>query len=200
MALITAAEARDVLPGITDEGTLLDTLIGAIGAAFARRCGYPPASVGAAPTMESASYTLDHDGIGGRDLALRVFPATAITSVYDDPDRDFTDSTRLVPSADYVIVNGGRTLRLKSTATWGTWGRGEGRIRVAFTAGYATVPADLKDLAKRAVKWSFEQRRTQGKVSESSEGSSVTFLESELDLPPFILGALGQFALGGRLS
>lgn len=199
MALISAAEARDVLPGIEDEGTLLDTLISAVGAAFARRCGYPPATVGAAPTMESTSYTLDHDGIGGRDLALRVYPATAITSVYDDPERDFTDSTYLVPAADYAIVNG-RTLRLKSTATWGVWGRGEGRIRVAFTAGYATVPADLKDLAKRAVKHLFETRRTQGKASESSEGLSVTFTESELELPPSILGALGQFALGGRFS
>ena len=200
MALITAAEARDVLPAITAEGTLLDVLIGAVGAAFARHCGYPPASAGATPTMESASYTLDHDSIGGRDLSLRVYPATAITSVYDDPDLDFSDAIYLVPAADYALVRQGSVLRLKSTATWGTWGRGEGRIRVAFTAGYATVPADLKHLAKMAVKHWFDQRRQQNKASESSDGVSITFNDAAF-LPEWIAVPLfASFGLVGALS
>jgi len=206
VALISATEARYALPGITDEATLLTVLIDAVGHAFARKCGYPPATVGAAPTMESTSYTLDHDSIGGRDLLLRVTPATAITSVYDDAGLDFTDSTYLVPSTDYAIVEG-RLLRLKSTATWGTWGVGSGRIRVAYTAGYVTVPADLKNLARMAVKYLFELRRTQGKASESSEGGgSVSYQDTargmgdRFDLPDYIMAGLGPYVLPGPMS
>lgn len=197
MALITAAEARELVPALTGtaEDTFLDTLIARCGAAFARRCGYPPASAGVAPSMESLStYTLDHDGRGGRDLTLRVWPATAISSVRDDPTLDFTSDTYLVTSTDYAIVDQGRTLRLKSTATWGSWGRGEGRIRVAFTAGYtaAAAPSDLKQLVAQAVHHWIDQRQTQGKKSVSQGGQVVTYDDSAF-LPPWVEGALGGF-------
>lgn len=202
MALTTAAEARALLPSLTGTGedTLLDTLIARVGAAFARRCGFPPVSAGASPTMESASYTLEHDGCGGRDLALRVHPATAITAVYDDPTRDFAEDTYLVSADDYAIVHQGRTLRLKSTATHGAWGRGEGRIRVAFTAGYATAPQDLKMLVAQAVHHWFDQRKTQGKTNVSQDGQSVTYDDSAF-LPEWIATPLvAGFGLGGAWS
>ncbi|WP_230685362.1 hypothetical protein, partial [Streptococcus pneumoniae] len=86
--------------------------------------GYPPASASATPTMESTSYTLYLTGTGGRDLYLPIRPTTAVASVYDDPDLDFTSSTYLVSSSDYAIVwdpRRGSVLRLTSTATWGVW-------------------------------------------------------------------------------
>ena len=189
--LVSAAEARLAIPELsgTAEDTNLETLITRVGEAFARHCGYP----GTSPTMESTSYTRDLDGPGGRDLVLDVWPVTAISSVYDDVTLDFTDSQYLVSSSDYVIVNG-RTLRLKSTSTHGAWSKGQGQIRVAFTAGYATVPGALKQLAIMAVKHWFDLRRTQGKSNTSQGGVSVGFRDEEF-LPAMVRRGLSDFLL-----
>lgn len=198
MALITAAEARTQIPSLTGTGedTLLDTLIAGCGAAFARRCGYPPASVGASPTMESAAYVLDVDGAGGRDLTLPVWPATAITSIYDDTALDF-GATTLVASGDYALLRGS-IVRLTSTATHGAWSRGEGCVRISFTAGYATAPADLKRLVAQGVRHWFDMRATQGKENVSQNGHSVTYADGDF-LPPWIVTALGAFTLPGAM-
>ena len=190
MALLTAAEARVYIPSLSGTGTdtLLDTLISRAGAVLARYCGYPPASATASPTLESTSYTLDYTGDGGRDLDLGLYPVTAIASAYDDPDLDFTDTAALVDSGDYGIQRG-RVLRLKSTATHGAWSTTPEAIRVAFTAGYSTIPADLKDIAGRAVRAAYDWLQTAGKTSVSQGGGSVQYPD-EAFLAPYVVEAL----------
>lgn len=198
--LVTVAEAREGCPKAPDGpngDALLTSLITRWGATAARRCGFPPASAGASPTMESTSYTLNHDGRGGRDLQLRVYPATAIASVYDDPTLDFTDSTYLVASSDYALVENGRILRLKSTATHGAWGRGPSRIRVAMTAGHATTPDELKQLCILGVRNWFDLRDQQGKTGAAQGGNSASFDQAAF-LPEWIEAPLvGAFGLLG---
>ncbi len=174
MALITAAEARELLPGLTGtaEDALLGTLISAAGAAIARYLGYPVALSGEV-TAESASYTLYLDGPGGRDLVVPVWPLTAVASIYDDPDLDFEAAT-LVASAGYAVVEGQRGLvRLKSTSAHGAWSTTPGAIKVACTAGYATAPSWLKQAAKLTVRHMYDGRQTQGKTSQSIAGGSI---------------------------
>jgi hypothetical protein len=188
VALITAAEARLHIPELTGTGedTNLDTVIGRVGAIFAAWCGYPPSSTGGAPSMESASYTRYYDGPGGRDLILDVWPVTAITSIYDDPTRDWTSSSYLVSSSDYAIVDGERgQVLLKSTASWGAWGKAEKSIKVAFTAGFTTVPADIKQAAALAVRHVWGLRRNQGKENVSEGGISIS-LRDEDALPDVV--------------
>lgn len=189
--LVTAAEVRLAIPELsgTAEDTNLETLITRIGAAFARYCGYP----GNSPTMESASYTRYMDGRGGRDLTLDVWPVTAISSVYDDPTLDFTDSRYLVSSSDYYLIDG-RYLRLKSTAQWPAWTKGRENIKVAFTAGFASVPDDLKQLAIVAVKHWFDLRKTQGRFNASVGGISVGFRDEDL-MPAMVRQGLSLFCL-----
>lgn len=195
MALLTAAEARVYIPSLSGTGsdTLLDTLISRAGAALARYCGYPPASATASPTMESTSYTIDFTGQGGRDLDLGLYPVTAITSVYDDPDLDFTDAADLVASSDYAIQRG-RVLRLTSTSTHGAWSTTPEAIRVAFTAGYSTIPADMKDIAGRAVRAAYDWLSTAGKLSMSQGGLSVQYPD-EAFLTPHVELALAPHRL-----
>lgn len=173
MALITVAEAKTLIPSLsgTADDTLLTTLIGQAGVAMARYCGYP----GDAPTMESASYTRDLDGNGTREIWLDVWPATAITSVYDDPDLDFAAAS-LVASGSYSIVDK-RRLRLTSTATQGTWTEGTGTVRVTYTAGFATVPDDLKSLCALQVRHMYDRRQTQGKTSVSGGQSNIGLVD-----------------------
>lgn len=191
MALITTAEAKTLIPTLngTDDDAWIATLITAVGQAFGRWCGYP----GNTPVMESTSYTRDYDGNGGRDLALDVWPVTAITSVYDDTTLDFTSSTYLLSASDYAIVNS-RTLRLKSTATHSAWSEGTGNVRVAFTAGYSAIPDDVKRLAQMAVRHAYDLRQTQGKTSVSQGQGNTSFAD-----PSWLPAEVKQGLAGYRL-
>lgn len=199
MALVTAAEIKAIIPEIT--GTTDDAALGVladgIGAAFARFCGYPPASASATPTMESTSYTLYLTGTGGRDLYLPIRPTTAVASVYDDPDLDFTSSTYLVSSSDYAIVwdpRRGSVLRLTSTATWGVWSDIPGGIKVACTAGFTAIDPALKALAEMAVRnWS-DLKQTRGKRSVSVGPATTSFVDEAL-LPAHVRIGLGPYQL-----
>ncbi len=201
MALITAEQARAYLPSLTGtaEDTKLDTLIARVGAQLARWCGYPPPSASGSPTMESTSYTRYLDGPGGRKLQLPIWPVTAIASIYDDPDLDFGADT-LVDSGDYSLINGaaGEVL-LTSTAEHGAWGEEEGCIKVTFTAGFTTVPEDLKGIACEAVKWIWNRRTLQGKTSTTASGAQVSKEADNGQLPPHILAALTPFKLPGAM-
>lgn len=196
MALITAAQARLALPALTGttEDATLSTLIDAIGAAFARHCGYPEASVGGNPTMESATYTLYLTGDGSRRLDLPVQPAISITSIEDDDTLDFDGSTYLVTSSDYSLVKGQHVL-LTSTSAHGTWNTTEGGIKVVYAAGYLTVPNDLALAARYAVKNWYDLRGTQGKSSSSMGETSESFRDEAL-LPPAVRALLAPYRLG----
>lgn len=162
MALITAAEARQEIPELTgtSEDTLLESLILQAGGMIARFCSYPPASAGAEPTMESASYTRYYDGPGGRILTLDVRPVTAVASIYDDIDLTWGADT-LIASSNYAILDG-TTGRVLLTATSGeSFSGAEMAIKATFTAGYTTVPDSLKRAARELVKSLWTNRPTQ---------------------------------------
>ena len=199
MALVTAAEVKAILPEVqgTTDDTAIGVLIDGIGAAFARFCGYPPASASATPTMETTTYTLYLTGDGGRDLVLPLRPTTAVSAVYDDETLDFTSSTYLVASTDYAIVwdpRRGSVLRLTSTSTHGYWSTATGAIRVACTAGFTAVDPGLKAAAEMAVRnWS-DLKQTRGKTN-SSVGPAKTSYVDEAFLPVHVQVALGPYRL-----
>ena len=176
MPLITASEARDFLPALTGTGedSLLERLISRAGTLFARHCGYPPASAGASPTMQTATYTRYLDGRGGRDLSPDILPVQSITSIYDDLLLDFGAST-LVSSDDYALLSDGEVsrVRLTSTATHGVWQRGEGNCKATFVAGFATVPDDLKLACALMVRHWYDLRQVVGKSSQSGGNVSI---------------------------
>ena len=93
----------------------------------------------------------------------------------------------------YTIVNY-RHVRLKQNATHGVWNTGPGLIKATFTAGYTSVPDDLKQLAIMSVKHWFDLRRTQGKSNTSQGGVSVGFRDEDL-LPGMVKQALSPFRL-----
>ena len=156
-SLVTVAECKALIPELT--GTAMDTVIESLAAQvstlIARHCGYPAASAGAAPTMDSASYVRYYDGPGGRDLDLEVYPVTAVASVYDDADRTWGAST-LIDSANYTLIDG-RRLLLASGYSFST---AKGAIKVSFTAGDATPDDGLKRIAIMAVREAWAARGT----------------------------------------
>jgi hypothetical protein len=120
--------------------------------------------------METASYTAYIDGPGGRALVLPVWPVTAIASIHDDPEWTW-GADALVSSSDYAILDGREGLvLLTETATHGAWSRARRAIKVTFTAGFTSVPADVKQGAILAVRAVYDMRRNQGKTNASGAG------------------------------
>ncbi len=184
MALITAAEARDLLPGLTGTGedTLLGTLIDSVGALFARVCGYPPATVGAAPTMESASYTLYVDAPCLESTALLdigVRPVTAVANMYVDISRVYGADTEITEGTDFEILGEEGQLLLITTGS-GAWATGLRANKIVCTAGFATVRDDLKHACKVAVKDLWELRSRQGVASRSRGGSTFSARDEQI--------------------
>ena len=175
MALISTAEAKQMIPALTGstEDTLLTSLISAAGQAMAAWCGYPSASVGVAPTMETTTYTRYQDGPGGRLLYLDVWPVVSVTSIYDSEDRRY-GADDLVASGDYTLVEGESGLvELDWDAIHGSWSTAPRAIKATYVAGWATVPESLKQAARIAVRALYDKRQTISLTNQNLGGASV---------------------------
>jgi hypothetical protein len=170
VALLTAAEARAYLPDLTGtaDDTALTTIIARVGQALAHASGYPPASVGGAPSMESASYVRYYDperalrtAGGVQRLHLGIWPVTAVASVYDDPDQSYGASTEIV-SGSRGLDGARGVIWILPTASVSFSVTGHRAIKVAFTAGYATVPEGLKHVAAMVMRDWWAARHTPG--------------------------------------
>jgi hypothetical protein len=199
MALITAAEARAYIPGLTGSGedTALDTLIAQAGEMMARWCGYPAVSSGTAPTMEDQTYTLygGDSGAGvrvsGARLILPVSPVLSITSIYDSVQWTYGASD-LVASGDYVLNGDLGEVYLLPTAShaWTCEDRG---LRVVCVAGYSTIPDALKALCGRLVHHLWMRQQAGEVVSASGGGAALAFPFDPV--PPEIARGLLPFRL-----
>lgn len=182
MALLTAGEAKETIVGLSGTGsdTLIDKLIAAVGVAIALHLGYPRIGSGTDATVESASYVVYTGGYegcvivdGGDRLLLPAKPCTAVASIYDDPNQDYAAAT-LVSSSDYAIDAVDGVVRLKPTRTHGGWSSSEYAIKVTCTAGFVTLPTDIKQAARWCVRhwWEINGRGLSEQIS--AEGVSIT--------------------------
>ncbi len=163
MALTTRTKVKLHL-GISDtsEDSLLDQLILEVDAWIKKQCGRD---------LESTSYTEFYEGTGTQILRLRHTPVTAITTVHEDNDAywaqgssAFGTESLLTAGTEYALqtrVSGTSYtgLLFRIGAVWPSVRRfsrglligsaipGLGNIKVAYTAGYSSVPADLELLA-----------------------------------------------------
>ena len=194
MALVTAAEARLAIPALTGTGaaSTLDTLIARAAAFLAAWCGYPPTSAGGGATFEDSTSPMVLDGPGGRELALPVGPLVSVTSVHSDPLREY-GSDVLVASGDYSLDSYRSLVILDNDSTQGVWDTGYRAIKIVFVAGFATVPADIKQAAIGMVAHWWRLRRSAGKKSVSQEGGSVSLIEETI--PAQVAQLLGPYRL-----
>jgi len=87
-----------------------------------------------------------YDGDGTDTLLLRQFPIVSVTSLFDDPDRSYGASSQ-ISSSDYMIyANEGKIVLDGLTFT-----RGRQNIKVVYSAGYSTIPEDLKSACEMLV-------------------------------------------------
>lgn len=200
MALITTSEAKSMIPMLSGSGddSLISTLITVTDRMIAQHLGYPPATAGSASTAESTSYTLYLDGPGGRELTIPIWPVTSITSIYDSVDRRYA-AADLVASTDYTLVEGQNGLvELDWDAQHGTFSEARRSIKVTFTAGWATVPEDIKHAAKLTVRHLWGHRQTAGKTTEGINGLNTSYVDPT-SLPKEAKDILAPYRLPGTV-
>jgi len=99
----------------------------------------------------STTYTEYYNGRGTNSLMLNQYPVTAITSINDDLDRNFTSET-LIDSDDIIFNSGTDKAKAGIVYLDGlNFSCGRNNIKVVYVAGYATIPADLEQACIRMV-------------------------------------------------
>jgi len=201
MAILTPSLLRETwIQGIsgTAEDTVLTKVIAREEVRVANYLGYPPASAGTAPSIESKGYirfygaeAIEKDG---RILRVDVLPLTTITSIYDDEDLDW-DSDHLVAATDYSILDGSQGLiLLDSDSVHGSWTEGDGNVRVAFTAGWPSVPADVQEVIGLLCKRAWVRRTTEG-FESLPQGSGSASPASADHIPADLRAMLDPYRL-----
>lgn len=198
MAIMTAAEARLYVRGITGTGedSNLSTLISRADALFAAYVGLPPATAGGVATLEDTTLTLYLDGPGGQELRLPYGPILSVTSVHDSDDRVYS-SADLVAASDYEVYGDEFLIRLKDDSSHGFWGKERRAIKVVFVVGFSTIPEDIKHAAGLQVAHWFQGRDHVGRRSISQGGGSITV--ENLSLLPEVKQALAPYRQAGAL-
>lgn len=137
--------------------------------------------------VEQTTFTSYLNGNGRRTLYLPNAPVQSITSIHLDPDRVFGADTLLTDGADYYLEIEGSLLA--PSYAWkgavhrlnGVWpgvsrvdglvtvaAAGEANIKVVYVAGWATVPADIKQAAYQYVTALRSDRGGEGPMQSES--------------------------------
>lgn len=108
------------------------------------------------------------DGCGLGDLILRQYPVIEVTKI------EYNNGTSAVPVWT-LIDPSNYTVKQLQGMVYGAFPAYQQNIKVTYKAGYATVPADLEQLATELVAKKFEQRHAQGKANERLGEASITW-------------------------
>ena len=133
-------------------------------------------------TFSSEERTEYFDG-GGKEIFLKEYPIYEATlSVYYNNGDQSNPNWVEIDARNYIIYyNEGIIKHL------GLFPGGERNIKVIYTGGYATIPDDLELLTKELVAKEFEQRKAQGKVTESLGGATVDWKNQLTEMQKMIL-------------
>lgn len=126
--------------------------------------------------LESAEYVEKCDGRGFDWLILSQRPVTEVEEVKIDADRGFGDGITAEDADDYEVDEATGMLYRKA----GIWPEGRRNIRVSYTAGYATLPADVVQAANVIVaEWYTRAKQLKSGQSQAEVASENLGYESQ---------------------
>ena len=123
--------------------------------------------VGRSIVVPAAAGTEVYDGDGGTVLVLRRWPVASVASVSVNGEAVTARAT--VTDSGYVLD--GSVLRLVGSVFY----CGTQNVSVTYTAGYATVPADLEQAVIEHAAMKYRGADRQGMASASGGGESVSY-------------------------
>jgi hypothetical protein len=154
--------------------------------------GFPRTTAGTY-TLASSSYVSYLTGDGSKELRLPVVPLVSVASIYDDPDRTYDDSVDLVAASDFTVFDDEGLVLLKSTSSHGAWTTGSRAIKATYTAGWSSVPADIKNAVSIQVAHMWSARDHIGRSKVSQGGGSMDV--APMSLLPEVKRALAPWRL-----
>lgn len=123
----------------------------------------------------SREYTEYYDGGGHSELFTAQYPITVVSGIWDDSDWSWPDST-LVDATDYMITRNEDSIVFKYT----TLNDNSMNIKIIYTAGYSSIPEDIKMACIEEVAKSYKGRQEINVLSKTLGDGSVSFHETDL--------------------
>ena len=122
----------------------------------------------------SRSYTEYYDGLGVSNLLTNQYPIISIDSIYED-NTWVWGSNSTVGSTDYRIHEDGNRVVFLTVL-----GKGTQNIKIVYTAGYAAVPNDIKQVCITEVIRTYKNRQEVDVISKTLRDGSVSYSAKEL--------------------
>jgi hypothetical protein len=139
-------------------------------------------------TFIAANYTEYHDGDGYHGfIYLRERPVTAIIALYEDADREFTDTT-LIDTSYYQWYDSGLIFRTDKA----NFIKGRKVICAEYAAGFSAIPRDLEMACLEWCAWEF-QRRMKGHLASDTTGQRQSNAYRMEAVPPGIIDRLAPY-------
>ena len=186
--MVTLADAKQYLNSSSNDDALMQRLITA-------------ASVYLQSWMSrnipSQAYSETRDGTGGNRLLFGNWPVTAVSSVY-------VDGVLVPPSPGYgfggyyfdatkIVLRPGSFSTSSSSGNFysSVFTRDVGNVQLSYTAGYTTIPEDLRQATLDTLAVKYRNRDRIGLMSKVLANESLTFDTS--DLPKNVVTILNQY-------
>lgn len=127
--------------------------------------------------LNATSLTEYHDGAGHDTIRLRDWPVVSVASIHESADQVW-DGTTLVASTDYIVDSRlGRIIKKSGVR----FDRHPLSVRAVYTAGYATIPADLEMACLELCVAKWRRRSNEGVQSKQlGDGSIVLFTPADM--------------------
>jgi len=145
-------------PSLTSDDTLLAALITAA-SGFARTY--------CSRDFSQTDYDESYDGLGGRKLPLRHTPIIAVTSL--------TINGQPIPPGSVPGVPGWLNTPTMIVLNGYVFRRGMLNVQVAYTAGYAEIPAELAQACVEMVGFRYREMGRIGMSSKSMGGETTSY-------------------------
>ena len=126
--------------------------------------------------FKSRQYTERYDGIYSDKLFVNKTPIISISSIYDDVDWNFTSDT-LIDSSNYVIDTSKKYIQLKPGYIFNC---GSQNIKIIYTAGYETIPNDIKLVCIKEVTREFRRRINFDVSAVTLNDGNISYVEKGL--------------------
>lgn len=122
--------------------------------------------------LSQKSYDLTFGGNGKQSMVFQQYPITAVSLV--------EIGGVSVPAYSSATGYGYSFSNWRIQLIGRSWTWGVNNCRVAFTAGYATIPADVSQACLELVAMRYRERERIGHASKSIGGETVSFVTLEM--------------------
>jgi hypothetical protein len=142
-----------------------------------------------------ASYTERRSGTGGDQIQTKYFPIISVESLSVNgiavPSSPDSVQPGFVFDGLSIFMLGGTCLNDGSLHPGQFW-RGRQNVQISYTAGYATVPADIERAVIDQIVFTFRRLPKLGTITQSMGGvTTATF--SQKDTAPGVTGVINQY-------